>query len=1196
MNRAYHKEIRRSVKKGWKRFLSIMCITALGVAMLTGVYAACLDMYYSADRFFDGHNLFDNRVLSTLGLTQEDVDALAQIEGVKSAQGGYSETAYTQVDGVRKSAELTVIASDINTLYLKAGALPTKPGEIAVTQKYMEESGKAIGDTLTIEEDGVSYKNTTEPQKQADVEEEKAKGKLLSDTDIDWEGEEDWEDEPPTFLSTTYTITGVVIDPKDISANGNVTAFRSTSDTDYAFYITPADADYDIFTVVYLVLEGADSLNCYSDEYDTLVQKTIQRIEQQLKEQREQLRYDAVVAETYEKLEDAKATMDEKFAEADEKFSDAWQEVKEAKIELADGEATLIEEQAEADQKLADAWEELNEAKQELAEGEEEFSDGLAKLYEGEAEINDNAQTIQAGKAKLAQERQQAEARFAAAQAQFDAAQAQLDAAKHQLEGAALQLKADLGPWWPEGEWQGLINATAALAAGGADDSTIAIGTVPEATALMAALPGLDESNRQLVVQTAIGLGKVSGSQQVLDMQIAAFETQKTAAMQQFVAAEAQLAAGEAEIESARDMIAARKEDMKEARAELLDAKQKLAEGQAELEAEEADARKKLADAWEELNEGKQELADGIAELTEQQQKYADKKAEALQKLADGYKELEDLDMTQWYVQDRSSLESYSSFKSDISCIEAVGKAFPVVFLLVAVLMSLTTMTRMVEEERGLIGIYKALGFGNGAVYGKYLLFAFLACLFGAVLGDLFGFIFMPKFVAFILEQELYYLPRYYLRFDMVYGVGGALLFMAGILGATALACRSELVQMPATLMRPKAPRAGARVLLERIPFIWNRLKFLSKVTVRNLFRYKKRLFMTIGGIMGCTALIICGFAIKDSITALAPKQYEHIYRYDLMAVTEGGEHAELLEQMAEDSNIQDYLSIRVESVKLLNADGRSEKVQLMVIPDDANLEDYIRLESREGAPLKLGQSGVLVTRNAAGLLGLESGANLWLQDQDLNQCEAVLDDIAQNYLGNNVYMTQTLYKTLFGDYQPNAVLAHLSPACIDHAAYAQSLLDNEAVLSAVSVDELQEQFGFELINAVVLLITAMAGGLAFVVLFTLSNTNISERVWELATIKVLGFYDNEVHQYVNRETLILTVAGILLGLPVGRFISGLLTSALNLPSIYFAVHIKPTSYLLSAAITFGFALMVNLMTNRTLNRINMVEALKSVE
>ncbi len=1330
MSKAFHKDILRSIKKGWKRFLSIMIITTLGVGMMTGLYAACLDMYYSADYFFDEQNLFDIKILSTLGLTQEDVAVLSRVEGVEAAEGGYIETVHTDIDGARKSADMTVLSrGGINLPRLLAGALPAKTGEIAVTQKYIEDSGKSIGDTLTIKED-IKEKNSESGAKEtSDNADPNADGKFDTDIGLDMETELANETEVPTFANTAYTITGIVLDPKDIRGNEDAgIVFRSTVTADYSFFITEADVSSDIFTVVYIVLSGTKGLNSYSDEYKDRVQTVIGSIESRIKIQREQARYDAVISESRAKIADAENTMNGKFAEADQKLADAWHDINKARQELADGEVTLTDEQKDADKKIAEAREKLENAKRELTQAEEKLSEGEKQLAEseaellknereladgeqqllsgereladgkkalqeseqkladgekqlteaekqladgekqlalGEAELNANAQKLAEGKQRLADEQEKATVQLAAAERQLDAAQSQLDAARAQLEPGIAQLRSAFGDAWPANEWNALVNASAALAATGADDSAVAAGTASESAALAAVIEQMnaqagqpDALPKDAAVQAALGMGKAIGGQQALDAQKSSFAQQKSAALQKLSETQAELDAGEKQIEESRNIIkskeaesAAGKVKLDEERAKLETGKADLAEGwvewkkgraeldekwsrwkdgkakltegrakwedgkaglskgwaelekgkieaadgEAKLKQEEADAKTKLSDAWDEIADGKQELSDGESELIEKEREYAEKKEEARQKLADAYAELDDIDMTKWYVQDRTSLDSYFSLSSDLSSIEAVGRLFPVIFLLVAVLMSLTAMTRMVEEERGLIGTYKALGFRNADIYRKYIIFAFTACILGGVLGDVFGFVFMPRFIAVIL-QSLYSFPQYYLRFDVLYGLGGVALFMAAIIGATVLACRGELTQMPAALLRPKAPSSGSRVWLERIPLVWNRLKFLNKVTARNLFRYKKRLFMTIGGIMGCTALIVCGFAIKDSVMKLSPSQYDDIYKYDLMVVYKEKDNDNMLRYFTNDSGIDDYLILRIENIKLLNADGDSSPVQLMVIPDGSAMEDYICLEDPDGKPVHLDDGGVLITQNATRILDLKTGGAVLLQNLELDQGEAAISGIVRNYLGNNVYMTQKLYESLFGAYKPDGVLAHLSDACADQAAYAETLLDNDSVLSAVSTAALREDFKLDLLNSVVLLLIVMAGALAFAVLFTLSNTNISERVRELATIKVLGFYDKEVYQYVNKETLLLTAMGILLGFPAGYILSKFIIAALNMPSIHFAVYIKPVSYLFSAAITFCFAVIVNWITNRTLDRINMVEALKSVE
>jgi len=1180
MQTSYNKDIRRFINTSRRRFISIMIITALGITMLTGLYASCQDMYYSADEFFDEQKLYDIQILSTLGLTDGDLEILSKVEGIKAADGGYQEQVFIDVDEVQHTADMISLGDKgLNEPYMLEGKLPMKADEAAVTQDYIDATGKSIGDTLTIKEDIEETKEDdadksgsddrqedssldAEADHDADAGQESSADqetdKILDldvDTDIDLDKDMDLEEaETPTFANTSYTITGIVMDARDIKIDIGA-KFQSSTDSDYTFFIKSSAVDSDIYTSIYVLLESAEGINCFKDEYEDNVQTVINDIERNIKSQREQARYDAIINEGKEKITDAENIMSEKFAEADEKFADARKDVDDGKTEIADGEDKLAEEEAKAKKKIADARQEIEDGKQELAE-----------------------------------KRRQADEEFANAEAQIEDGQRQLDEGRAELEADLPQLQEAFGDGWPQSNWDVLVNAAAAHAAAGADDTVIIQNTAGESAALLSVLKtqveymkqGLQmqyqqsaeamteeqlqaqiaqlEALPETCVQAAIGMGKINGGQQALDVQKEQFYAQKEEALQQ-----------------------------------MDDAEEQLIEGEMTLDEEEEKAKKEIEDARQELIDGKQELADGETELTEKELEYQDKKTEAEQKISDAYAELNDIDMTQWYVQDRTSLSSYSGLKSDMSSIEAVGRVFPVIFLVVAILTSLTTMTRMVEEERGLIGTYKALGFSNLAIIFKYLIFAFIACLMGGILGDICGFIFFPQFVSLIFES-LYTLPEFHLRFDLVYGIGGIVMFMVGIVGATVIVCRSELARMPAALMRPKAPRAGARVLMERIPAIWNRLKFLNKVTVRNLFRYKKRLFMTIAGIMGCTALVLCGFAIRDSVNWLVPNQYGKIYQYDMMVAMDWKDNEELVKLLSGDENVKDYLNVQFESIKLINTAKETEKVQLLVVPEGVDLQDYIRTLNQKGKILKLDDEGVLITENAATLLGIKKGSSVQLQDSDLLEYDVTVSGIVQNYLGNTVYMSQGLYENLISTYEPNVVIAHLSSKCADPAGYAESLLDNDIVLSSICNDEEVKNFSFELINGVVAILIVMAGGLAFVVLFTLSNTNVSERVRELATIKVLGFYDGEVHQYVNKETLILTIVGILLGLPVGRVLSGFLTAALNMPSIHFAVQINTSSYVIAAVISFGFAVFVNLITNRTLDRINMVEALKSVE
>ena len=564
-----------------------------------------------------------------------------------------------------------------------------------------------------------------------------------------------------------------------------------------------------------------------------------------------------------------------------------------------------------------------------------------------------------------------------------------------------------------------------------------------------------------------------------------------------------------------------------------------------------------------------------------------------------------------WYLNTRATSGSYSDFKSDIDSIQSLGRAFPVIFLTVAVLMSLTAMTRMVEEDRGLIGTHLALGYGRIPVALRYLLFALLACLIGGGLGNLAGFIGIPAFLLTIL-RDLYVVPGTRLAYDWAYGSFGVALFAVGVLLATAVACANEMRQTPAQLMLPKAPKAGARIFLEKIGPLWRRMSFLNKVTARNLFRFKGRLIMTVGGVAGCTALILCGLAISDTVDSLGPRQFHDVYHYDLLAVSSENNLTPLHQLLQKDGRTRSMMPIRVESSRMTaelhhSHQQKSEAIQLIVVPKDKEtaFSKMVNLRStdRRAQTLHLGDTGPIVSQSAAHSLGLSAGSTIRLLDKDMNTVETRVAAVSRSLIGSDIYLTAECYQRLFDKTSQssstvamNAVYALLTGSPDQQVSYANRLSRNQEVASAVSTVDMERSMNFDLMYAVVMLIVALAGGLALAVLFTLASTNVSERTREIATLKVLGFHDREVHTYINKEMLILTLMGIVLGLPLGRYVAGLLTSALNMPSLYFAVQIKPVSYLIAAGATMAFTFVVQCFTNPTLDRIDPVSALKSVE
>lgn len=911
---AYGKDTLRSWLRSWKRFLSIAVICLLGVSVLTGIYAGCRDMFLAADRFYDGQGLHDIQILSTYGLTDDDIVALRRIDGVDTIQPERTQSATTDVAGTDKSVTMTEIGVEgLDLPYLQEGRMPAKAGEVAVTEKFLIDSGHDIGDTITI----------------TPVETTTTFGVDLSESEDSDNADTDKDAETSPEFPTELTITAQVLDPKDLTnPTGYATsALRSPTTADYVFFAPSDGVTGNVYTAISLSVEGAAEQDTFGDDYDRTIGDVVDRIERTVQDDRQQARSQSIVNDAQDQLNDAKA-------------------------------------------------------------------DVYAQLDDAQQQIDDQRATLDENRQTLADTRSQLEA----AQAELDEQRAQAD----------------------------------------------------------------EEFAKQ---------------QQTID-------------------------------------------DI-------------------------ADAR--------------------------------------------------------WYVQDRSSVGGYSSLDSDVSSIETLGFAFPVVFLLVAVLMSLTSMTRMVEEERGLIGTYTGLGYGSLTIASRYLLFAALACLIGGGIGLLVGFLGIPAFLLTVLEN-MYVIPGIVLEYDWLYGSLGIALFVVAVLTATGAACLGELRQTPAQLMRPKAPKAGSRVLLERIKPVWRRLSFLNKVTVRNIFRFKSRLIMTVGGVAGCTALIVCGFAINDSVDTLGPKQYEDLYRYDLLVAANDDNADAMADLLTGDADVTDTMRVRLESGEIATDEG-SATIQLMVIPDGGgdDLAGMVDLQDVEHGrrELTLEDDAVIVSKSAANALGVKSGDTVSLTDGNMRHGEVTVTAVNRSVIGSDVYIGESAYSQAFDDDAPmtwNAVYAHYEGSGDEQVEYAEELQDDPVVLTAISCEDMRRSFRFDLMAAVVALIIGLAGGLALVVLFTLANTNVSERVREMATLKVLGFTDREVHTYVNKEMMILTGVGIVAGLPLGRFIGGLLTAALNMPSIYFEVEVHWWSYLIAAVITLVFALLVQLITNPVLDRIDPVSSLKSVE
>lgn len=1175
MRSALAKDTLRTIRHSLRRFISIAAICMLGTTMFVGLAIACEDLRLSADEYFDAQRLYDVSVQSTLGLTDDDVDALGALDGVSAAQGGWKETAYTEVDGASQSVAVSATAKDgMNEPYLIEGRLPNAAGEVAVTSDYLADSGKRIGDTLTF---GVDGDPSTWAADDA-LERQQAKAQDLLDNiedsdDIELTDDERdlldqidaddlaraaiandmdltrWADLSDDDLQTlltdayqgrfddldasdatskelfarhTYTIVAEVGDPTNVAAKHGSSSFRATG-ARYAFFVSDADATTSSYSVVYLQVAGAAELSGFTGAYQDKVDAVLSQAEG-IKEQRERAREEQIAADGNAQIDEAEQSANDEFERAQSQIDEAQATIDDALAQIESGREQLAAKKAKATDALAAAQAQIDAGRAQLSDP----ATREGAIAQGRAALEQNDQ-YQAAKGLLAQLEQTRDG-YAA------------------LEDTAEQLKAAITQ---------------------AEDA------------------GMDTA--ALRTQLAAVQTRMKGIEAALAAQGTTVEALPALIEQ----AQAGITAAEAAADAAVD------EQLSQMSAQLDDA-------QAQLDEQRDLALAQLDEAAAQLSDAAAQAADGQAELDDARAEFEQQKADALAKIADARAKLADVGSATWYVQDRSAISSYSSIDSDASSIEVIGTVFPAIFLTVAILMSITTATRMVEEERGLIGLYKALGYPRHRIMAKYAGYTIAAALVGCGVGALLGFVALPKFL-FTVFAVMYTLPAFTLHFSAGLCALAFGLFVVGIGAATLITVRGELAECPATLMRPKAPRAGKRILLEHIGPVWRRLSFLNKVTARNLFRYKSRLAMTVFGVAGCCALMIMGFGINDTVQALSPNQYggagrAGIYSYDLLAATQPADLEVAAQRLTDSSRVDSYVAVHYENVTVEH-DGAKQTMQLVVVPNDFALDGYIDLRTQDGQHLDLASAtadgGALLTKNAATVLGFGEGDTVRVQDTSLNQADVKVSGIVMNYLGNAVYLTQDSYERLFGQaLEPNALLAKLNGTDDEKIAFADELGGDATFLSVTSVAAGIRDFesNFMLINYVVALVTVLAAGLSFVVLFTLATTNISERERELATIKVLGFRKREVRVYINKELLILALIGTIVGIPLGCVLGHSLTYVLNMPSMYFAVEIHPLSYVWSCGLSMLFALATSLVTSRSIDRVDMVGALKSAE
>ena len=1180
--RALRKNFYMEIRKSLGRFLSIFFIVAMGVAFFSGIRSAEPDMRYSADAYFDRNDFMDIQVMGTLGITEEDVTAIEQVEGVEKAEPGYSADMLVDVHGNQKILHVSSVLDSMNDYKAEEGRMPEKSGECLMDQDFAASAGLKVGDSITL------LSGTRDP---------------LTDT----------------LRTDTYEITGLGSSVSYISfergssniGNGEVSGFLT---------ILPEDFSLEVYTECYVTAEGAKELTAFTPEYDKKVERVLKNIED-IGDYQGKLRADSVREEAGDELKKAEQELADGKARAEQELSDAWKQIGDGEQVLADGKT-----------ELAAGKQELEEGRNQLYSSQKQVDGAYAQIQAEEQKLNQGKQELQTQEALLQQKEQEYEEALAKVEAgeaeisRFDTGYASLEAGIRQIE-------------------QGIGQGMQALeAARGEYEQGVA--ALEAARGQVAAMEeqlkqeGLSEEEKQaLISQIEIAKTQISQQEQVLAQAKATLEEQEKQFLeQQKPQAEAQLAALKEQkaqldaqkpeieesrkaLEAARGQLEEQKPQLDKAKAQLQEAKNQIASGEAQLaEAKQqaAKGQQQIDSGWSKIHAGEQELKKGEAEIAENEKKledarkeYEEGKAEAEQKIQDGENEIkdakqkiEDIEDAKWYVNDRSITTDYAGYGDNADRMRAIGEVFPILFFIVAALISLTTMTRMVEEQRTEIGTLKALGYGKMSIAGKYLNYAMTATIGGSIFGVLFGEKIFPYIIITAYKIMYTHVPDVVIPYNMKYGIWAtvAAVLCTGL--ATLLACYKELAAQPAVLMRPPAPKQGKRVFLEYLPFLWKRLGFIWKSTIRNLIRYKKRFFMTVFGIGGCMALMIVGFGLRDSIFSIGTLQYEELQLYDGMVIlsTDADEEdrKDLEAYLEEEKEISAVSQGYLKKTNVKKGNEKKEVYLYAPLDLEKNKDFLVYRDRKNHETYELGEKDATLTEKAAKALGIKKGDKLSVESQDGEFTEITITNICENYMEHYLYLSPELYEEIYGKpVEENNIYFKMKD--LDEkklGAIGENILEKRAALNVSYTYNMEERLDemLESLDIVIVVLIISAGLLAFVVLYNLNNINITERKRELATIKVLGFYDNEVSAYVYRENILLTLIGTVAGVLLGSLLHRYVITTVEIDSVMFTRIIENISFVYSALLTFGFSVFVNVVMYFKLKKIDMVESLKSVE
>ena len=1109
MRSALNKDFIRDILKSKGRFLSIVAIVALGVAFFTGVKSSPIVMKTSSDKYYDKYNLMDIRLISTLGLTDKDVDDIKNIEGVEGVYPTYSIdviSIYNSTEKVLKVHGLDLNKLNdkknyINQLKLIKGRLPQKSGECVLEIPKIKALNYPIGSEISL-----------------------SSGK---------------DDKLSKSLSKSkYKVVGYVETPYYLSQEkGNSSIGGGVIEG--AIMIPESDFKMDTYTEMFLTVKSAKELDTYGDEYSNLVKTVTDKIEN-MKNKLTTRRYNEVV----KKAEDKIQKQEDKLSKAKKDFDKGKKEYEENKLKSEN-------EIKEAENKILDASEQIEDGKAQLKNEKkrafEQIEEGKVKLASAETDLKNGQKKYQTALKKFNSNKKTAESEIKKAESDLEELSNQIDDLKNGNKLIEKQLQNEQLSEVERSELENKLNENLYIL-------SVMQQKYKDGT------DKLESSKSELL----LGEKKLKETKATLE------------------ASEKKIANEKTKLKSSEKLA---EEKFKKAEEELYQRENQIEEAKLELKENKAKLKTELNKAKKELQEAEEKIADGE------------------EKIKDAKKQIKKIEKPTLYILDRDSHQSFVEYEGCANSIDALAKIFPVFFFAVAALVCLTTMTRMVDEQRINIGTLKGLGYKTSQISKKYILYALIACLTGSILGLAIGFSVFPT-VIFFAYGMMYSIENIVYVFSIPIAIGITSLALIIITLSAYMACRKELKETPAILMRPKAPKSGKRILLERVPFIWNRFSFISKVTVRNIFRYKKRFLMTVLGIAGCTALILTGFGIKDSIEMILTGQYGTLFKYDMSLVIQSDmtdkQIYELRKNLSDIDEINKYEFFSYENGDI-KVNNTTKEITIVVPENLKKMDKFIHLQDRKTQnPIKLNNKGIVLTEKIARDLGVKAGDEIELINSDDKKAKIKVSHITENYISHYAYISPENYTKLFEkDLDFNRVIGILNnPSVKIEDKLSKKLFDIETIDGITFNTASKETFHNTIknLNYVVLIMIISAGALAFVVLYNLTNVNISERIREIATIKVLGFYDKEVSAYIYRENIILTIIGTVVGLGLGTILHKFIMVTVEIQSMMFGRVIDMSSYFIAAVLTIVLSLFVNLAMFYKLRNVKMVESLKSVD